>query len=292
MNQQSDEPRPAHLRNAIKARSWGIVLTYTLTLIENTFALLYPFATGLAIDDLLGGQGWRSLVPLVAIWLAHIVSGTAHQLYDTRLFTRIYSAAAGSMIEVQRAAAVSTSGVSARAEMTEEVIEFFEYQIPLLIQALIGVVGAAIMLLFYDSVAGLITIALFVPVALLQYRYGRRALALGTHLNDQRERQVDTIADGRRHRIALHFRALRRWRVMMSDANAWCWSITDLLSLVAVVLVLLRITGRPDVQAGDVFAALAYALAVAAALEETPDIVERFVLLVDGLRRVDSPEDR
>ena len=63
-----------------RAERWRIALTYGVTLLENLFYLLYPWTIGLAIDGLLAGQGPWALVPLVAIWGAHIVVGAGRQV--------------------------------------------------------------------------------------------------------------------------------------------------------------------------------------------------------------------
>ena len=278
-------------KRVIRSYRWRLLLTYVLTLVENVFELLYPFAVGLAIDGLLRGGGVLSLAPLAAIWVAHVVTGTGRQLYDTRLFTAMYGFSATAMIVGQRTRGVSTREVSARADMMEEVIDFLEYELPALTRSAISILGSIGMLFLYDVAAGVITAALLVPIAVIQRLYGKRAFALNGRLNDRRERQVDTVADGRRGRVGVHFRALAKWRVKLSDAQAAAWSVTDLLSLGAVVLVLLHITATEGVQAGAIFAALAYVLAVADALEEAPVIVEQVGRLADISRRVGNDDD-
>ena len=277
-------------KQVIRSYRWRLLLTYVLTFVENVFELLYPFAIGLAIDGLLRGDGLLSTAPLAAMWTAHIVTGTARQLYDTRLFSVMYGSAAAAMIVEQRAQGVSTSEVSARVDMMEEMIDFLEYELPTCARSVIGILGSIGMLFFYDVTAGLITAGLLVPVAMVQRLYGKRAFALNSRLNDRWERQVDAVADGERRRVDIHVRALAKWRVKLSDAQAAAWSVTDVLSLVTAVLVLLHITGTDGIQAGAIFAALAYVLAVTDSLEEAPVIVEQVGRLVDISRRVGSDD--
>ena len=94
-----------------------IGFTYALTLVENLIELLYPWATGIAIDGLLARGGWPALLPLAAIWLVHIVVGIGRHLYDTRLFTRIYAELVTAMVLRQRARGAGTADVAARAAM-------------------------------------------------------------------------------------------------------------------------------------------------------------------------------
>ena len=254
---------------------------------ENALELLYPFAIGLAINALIAGEGWASLAPLAGIWLTHIVIGTARQLYDTRLFTRIYAEVAGGTIERQRATGVSAGEVAARAAMAREAVDVFETEVPAVATAAIGLFGGIGMLFVYDAVAGAVMAGLLVPVAVVYRVYGRRALALSVRLNDRHAREVDVVADGRRGRVRAHFRALACWRVWLSNAQVSAWSVAEILALGAVMLILLQVTAQPGVQAGDVFAALAYLLGVLGALDQAPIIVEQLARLVDIRRRVD-----
>lgn len=270
----------------VREYRWRVAFTYALTLIENVFELLYPFAAGLAIDGLLAGSGWRSLVPFAAIWLAHIATGAARQLYDTRLFSRVYTDVAGSMVARQRAAGVPTGDVAARATMMGEVVDFVEVEVPAIVAAVISVLGGITMLLLYDAPAGVALAALLLPIAAIHLRYGRRAVRLSRHLNDRREREVDAIADGRMPKVQGHFRSLAHWRVKLSDAQVRAWSAAELFALAAVLVVLLRITRAPGVAAGDIVAAFAYSLTVLHGLGQLPGIVDKLARLVDIRRRV------
>mgnify|MGYP002135536863 CR=1 FL=1 len=62
------------LAAVLRAERRRIALTYGVTLLENLFYLLYPWTIGLAIDGLLAGKGWWSLVPLVAIAVVNLSS--------------------------------------------------------------------------------------------------------------------------------------------------------------------------------------------------------------------------
>ena len=276
----------ALLEDVLRFR-WRIVLTYGLTLLENVFLLLYPFAFGLAINGLINGDGWRSLLPLLGIWLAHIATGACRQLYDTRLFTRIYADIAGSMILRQRAEGEPTGGVTARSAMTREAVDFFEYEVPGALTSIIGLLGGIAMLFVYHTGAGAIMAGLLLPVLLLSLLYGRRALALSNRLNNRYEREVDAIESHRPGRVHAHFRALSRWRVRLSDSQVGFWSTAEFLTLIAVMVVVYLIGTAPGAQAGDIFAALAYALAIVDALDTAPDLVEQLSRLVDIRRRVD-----
>jgi ABC-type multidrug transport system fused ATPase/permease subunit len=209
------EPTPTLFSDTVKPFRGRIALTYSLALFENVFELLYPFTIGLAINGLISNQGWISVLPFVGIWTLHIISATGRQMYDTRLFAKIYASVAQAMILRQQEAGVSTSEIAARSVMTREAIDFFEFEIPELLTALITLLGGVGMLYFYDFGSGLAMSVLLVPIALLYIRFGRKSLRLSERLNNRHENEVSAIIDGRKPRVAHHFKALKYWRLLI-----------------------------------------------------------------------------
>ena len=270
-----------------QAERWRIALTYAVTLLENLFYLLYPWTIGLAIDGLLAGKGWWSLVPLVAIWGAHIVIGAGRQVYDTWVFARLHARIATATIERQRLAGIETTEIAARSVMSRELVDFFEREVPTLMTAALGLVGGIAMLFWYDRPVGLIVTVWMAPVLVVYAIMGRRAHGLNPDLNDETEREVDLIERNRFMPLASHFRRRGRLRVRLSNAEATSWSLVELFSITAVVLVLLRMTSLPGIQAGELYAMLAYVWRVLECLDQAPTLVQRFARLLDIRRRLD-----
>jgi ABC-type multidrug transport system fused ATPase/permease subunit len=262
-----------------------------VTLLENVFYLLYPWTTGVAIDGLLAGRGPRSLVPLVAVWGLHIVVGAVRQVYDTWVFARIHAEVATGAVARQRAAGVGTTEIAARSVMSRELVDFFEREVPTIATATLGLVGGIAMLFYYDRVVGLIVALLMIPVLAVYAAMGRRAHALNKDLNDETEREVDLIARGRLGPLASHFRRRGRLRVRLSNVEAASWSLVELFSITAVVMVLLRATGLPGVQAGELYAMLAYVWRVLECLDQVPLLVQRLARLLDIRRRLELGRD-
>ncbi|MFO1075569.1 MAG: ABC transporter six-transmembrane domain-containing protein [Geminicoccaceae bacterium] len=279
------------IATVFRAERWPLAVTYAVTLVENLFTLLYPWTTGLAIDGLLAGQGLRALVPLVAIWLLHVLVGAARQVYDTRVFARLHAALATAMVARQRAAGIAATEIAARTVMARELVDFFERELPVMATALIGLVGGVALLLLYDLGVGLIVAALLVPLLTIYLLFGRRAARLNLALNDETEREGGLIALGRLRPLASHFRRRGRLRVQLSNAEAWSWSLVELCSITAVVLMLLRATSLPEVRAGDLYAMISYVWRVLECLDQVPMLVQRYARLLDIRRRLELGED-
>ncbi len=287
---QSPDPLNSQTDSALgdlTGRSGAIAFTYSLSFLENLFELAYPWAIGVAINGLIVGQ--TDLVwPLIGIWLAHIVVGAFRQLYDTRLFSGLNARMAQKMVRDQRDGGADVSEISARVEMIEELIEFLEQEMPLILAMFIGLLGSLLFLALYDIGSGAIMLGLMIPIVIINVVTGRRAFKNNVALNSEWENQVKVVSDHRPKRWRVHFGRMAKWRVRLSDLDAMSWSLAQVFTLIAVVVVLVRAATAQDPTVGDVFAILAYALRIEEGIDGIPGTVQRVGRLVDIRRRIQS----
>ena len=271
----------------IKARRWQIAFTYFLTLLENGFTLVYPWAIGLAINGLIT-DAHEMIAPLVVIWITHIAVGGLRQVYDTNLFSRLYASIASDIVMVQKAQGEEVSEISARVDMAYEIADFMEEDVPRIMAAMAGLLGGVAMLFFYDFVAGAIMAFLLVPVGIINAVMGSKALRFSRNFNNEFERQVDVIDEGRRRPVLLHFGRLAQWRIRLSNADAASWTLAEGLALIATVLVLFQVASQPGVLAGTIFASIAYVLRVIESMDEIPGTVQNVMHLIDIRSRISN----
>ena len=125
-----------------------------------------------------------------------------------------------------------------------------------------------------------------VPVLVVYAVMGRRAHRLNKDLNDETEREVDLIHRSRFGPLASHFRRRGRLRVRLSNAEAGSWAAGR------AVLDHRRGAGDPahdrlpGIQAGELYAMLAYVWRVLECLDQAPVLVQRFARLLDIRRRL------
>lgn len=262
-----------------------LTITYSLTVLENVFELLYPFAIGLAVDGLLD-DSWNGVVVLVAITLTHITVGAARQVFDTRSFNRLYADMASELVERQRRDAVETSSVAARTVLAGTYVEFLEVDVGAAIAAAFAVFGSLLMLFLYDPVIGFAASLLLVPVGLVNLWLLRRSGRINRDLNDLSENEVSAIERGRAVEVRRHFRLLAGHWNRLSDTEAISWVLVEVLAVGLVVLTLVRATdGGGDI--GAIFATIAYVWAYTAGFDAVPAVVQRMSNLPDIRRRLD-----
>jgi ABC-type multidrug transport system fused ATPase/permease subunit len=273
--------------DAIRPFRWKIGLTYFLTLVEDLLELSYPWATGLAINGLLD-HDYRLALPIVVAWSARSAIGLFRQMYDTRVYTRVYNTIVEATILRQRRAGFSSTRVAARSAMSRDFVTFFEKDVPVVVTAVIGIVGSAAILFWYDLIIGAVTALLFIPAYLINRIYIRVTLRLNEGLNNQLEQEVQAIDKAEPEPIRRHFEELRCWRIRLSDAEAYNWTIIEVLSIFVFVAVLVRATYLPNTETGDIFAILVYVWRLMENLDHVPQILQQLTRLQDIRKRIEA----
>ena len=273
--------------DAVAPFRFRIGLTYALNVVEDLLELSYPWATGLAIDGLINHE-MRDAIWIVLAWTARGAIGGARKMYDTRVYNDVYSTIVIETVSRQRAAGAPVSSVAARSAMAREFVAFFERDIPVLFTAVVGILGSAAMLFWYDMWIGAFACALFAPVYAINKVYSARSLALNQALNSQLEGEVGVIERAAPDEVAAHYAALRRFRVKLSDAEAFNWTSVELLSIFAFIAILWRATGLTTTETGDIYAILSYVWRLMENLDHVPQLVQQVSRLIDIRKRIES----
>ena len=148
--------------------------------------------------------------------------------------------------------------------------------------------GALVLLFFYDAWSAAFCLILLVPLAILNRRYSRRTLTLNRRLNDQLEREVTVLTRRMPSRVFGHYRLLAKWRISLSDAEAMNWGIMELFSIGLSAAVIIRVASLPHIEPGTIYAMLAYLWNFLSSLNHVPTLVQQLSRLKDIARRVDQ----
>ena len=242
-----------------------ILATMSMLTLERLCDVAVPFVLGIAINDLIAGS-YRGIWLLAALELAVLTIGTLRRLYDTRVYARMYTEIA------DRTAKTSTLPVTKRAarlQLGRELVDFFEWELPQLVAAVIGIVGAFAMLLYLLPLVGGISVLIAGLIGLVFVASKRRMFGLNKLLNNELERQVTMLerdTDISRH---LHLGRLARWRIHLSDMEAANFALAELM-LAALIIGAVVITTGTGMSVGGVFAVLTYLIDLAEGLVVLP----------------------
>ena len=290
-----DTPAPSRvlprLSGLFRRYAGRILGVYGLFNAENLLRLAQPIALGWAIDGLINGS-WGGVAVLAVQHLLTMAFTTARQSIDTRVFAGIYADTVSDVVIEQRGRDVPVSMVAARSSMSREFVDFFEMHLPAVFSAGWSLLGALVMLLYFDWVLALFCVGLLLPAGLLNWWYGRRTLLLSVMLHGEQEREVDVIERNDRDGVKDHYGKVRGWWVRLSDAQAINAGVMEVFILVLIVAGLVRYCTTPGVTTGDVFAAFRYLLTFVMAIDGLPALVKHVSRLRDVARRVGTAEEQ
>ncbi|MGI9203743.1 MAG: ABC transporter six-transmembrane domain-containing protein [Woeseiaceae bacterium] len=232
--------------------------TFSLLTVERGLGVAVPFVLGVAINDLIAGS-FRGIWWLVGLELSRLVIGVFRRLYDTRVYARIYtdiadSTAQNSLTPVSRRAA--------RLGLARELVDFFEWELPELLAAAIGMVGAFGMLLYLLPLVGAISVTVGLAIGAIFAVSRRRMFGLNKLLNNELERQVTMLEADNAISRRRHLSRLARWRIHLSDLEAANFGIAEFL-LGALIIGAVVLTVRAGMSVGEVFAVLTYLINLA-----------------------------
>ncbi len=235
-----------------------ITAALSLLTVERLLGVAAPFVLGLAINDLIDGS-FRGVVLLIALEVVALLIGTGRRLFDTRVYAGIYTDIADST--AQRTD-ITVSRRAARLGLARELVDFFEWELPELVAAAIGIIGALVMLVYLLPTVGGMALIVGLLVGTIFAISSRRMFSLNKLLNNELERQVTMLESERAFSRTRHLSRLARWRIHLSDLEAGNFAVAELfLSMLIVGAVV--ITVQAGLNIGEIFAVLTYLLGVA-----------------------------
>jgi len=252
-----DGSKPLTHGAIFRANRWPIIGTFSLLGLENLLQVAEPLVLGLAINALVE-QNWTGFALLCALEAAILITGIARRVYDTRVYAKIYARVGGDVVEREQTRNAPMTQVSARAKLVQEVVDFFEYELPEAVTAVVTLSGSLLMILFLNGRVFLAALAAAIATAVIFGLASKRITNLNTELNDELERQITAFerrrASARRH----HFLRLARTRIRLSDLESANFGLTYVFLIAALLYGLYDGVTRQDANLGQIFALVTY----------------------------------
>lgn len=271
-----------------RAHRGRLMAAYLLTASGMVAGLLYPLATGLAINGMLSGA-YSSVLWLVGCHAAQLVLTVVSKRYDTRVFTRIYTALASQVVSQSRADGLDPARVAARASLSREYTNFLEEDVSRILYAAVALSISLSALVVLEPVLAFACLALGGPLLLVGHWLDRRSSILNRGLNNRLESEISILSDGSERRVRRHFEALAGWRIKLSDAEAAAFGLMEMLVIVLFVAALWQVgTADTKPQAGDVFAIFSYLWRFVESLDQVPVLIQKSAKLRDLNQRLGS----
>ena len=278
------------VRSLIHQHYKQLLLTYTLFSIEMMGTLLRPFFLGMAINDLMV-QSYRGLIIFTATHIIWAIVGTVRHMYDTRTYSTIYVSLVTKFLS-RRNNNTDVSKLSAHSTLAREYVDFLEYDLVYVIEAIYNLGGSLILLLFYQSSVVGICLAVIIPVIFISKAYGKRMQILTKKNNDELEKQVAIITSADENTLKNHYNNLRHWQIKKSDQEAYNFGIMEIIVMIVMgfsLLLTYKTTGK-EILAGNVVGIFFYVSNFAKGLETIPYTIQRLTSLSDITKRIDEED--
>lgn len=279
------------IKKLMQKHRYQLLLTYSLFSLEMLGSLLRPFFLGLAVNDLIKGS-YQGLIVLSLVHISWLIIGTIRHMYDTRTYSSIYTSLVTQFLS-RRYGKTEVSKLSAHSTLAREFVDFLEFDLAYVIEALYSIVGSLVLLYFYDAAVVAICFALLVPVMAISYFYGKKMKRLTRLKNDELENQVNIISQGNNEVIRMHYDKLRTWQIKISDKEALNFGIIEIMVMLVIGASLLISTNvfGTTMLAGNIIGMYTYILKFVSGLDTIPYTVQRLTSLNDITRRIELHDD-
>ena len=257
---------------------WRIILTWFLVFLEGVIWVLLPAVLGKAIDSVLIQQ-WEGVVWLAVLLVVGVLIGTGRRLYDTRVYTHIYTRVATNTVKQQKQQDASLSVTVTRAQLVQELIDFFEYDLPEGFIALVAILGALVMLPFFEMRVFFACLLGTVLIVLIYRLSEGRIFDYNRKLNDELENQVNVIEKMPLLNIFRFYRRIAGWRVRLSDLESLNYFFVDVIIIILILASVFLAAQAQGATAGSIFAVVTYVTNYAEGVFMLPLIFQQYVRL-------------
>ena len=275
------------LRRLFHRFRFKILFTWSLVLLEAGLILLFPLFMGVAIDDYLSGS-YSGLSLLAALGLLSLLVGAARRLYDTRVYSGIYTTIAPELVDREKKRDSSISVVSARTGLAAEFVEFLENIFPEIINSAIALGGTLLIILYLNLrifTACMISTALIILIYALS---SKKIYRWNGSYNEELERRVEVLSSGERGAIRLHFKKLMGWNIRLSDLETVNFSLSWLLLIGVLVYAIVAIIESGVTAHGKVLAILMYVFSYIESVTAMPLFYQQYVRLKEITHRLEG----
>lgn len=245
----------------------------------------------MAVNDLIKGS-YEGLIILSIVHILWLIIGTIRHMYDTRTYSAIYTSLVTQFLS-RRYGKTEVSKLSAHSTLAREFVDFLEFDLAYVVEALYSIFGSLILLYFYDAYVVAICFALLIPVMGISYFYGKKMKRLTRFKNDELEKQVNIISEGNTEFVKGHYDKLRKWQIKISDKEALNFGLIEILVMVVIAASLLISTNMfgTTILAGNIIGMYTYILKFVSGIDTIPYTVQRLTALSDITRRIELQDD-
>ena len=265
----------------------SIIFSYSLFAINSILMVMYPKILGNSIDHLIA-KDYSYIWYLVLTFVAIMFFGYISRIYDTKVFSGIYRRFASIETHKQIEGDVETTKINGRLTLMHYIVQFFERDMLVVLQTIIGLIGAIYFLSLVSwTIVGFL---IFTSILILgaTFYYSPKIANITSQYNDLSEEQTDVISTRNISSINNLLKRGQHLSLKLSniDAKFSIWiqgivygSVTALLTYYVMY---------NNVSVGSVFSTYRYMFDFCNALLGVPTIITSYINIKDVIQRLET----
>lgn len=271
----------------------SILLAISFVIIEKTAWIIEPTVFGNVIDALIGAvakppQGSPTLPLLIWIGVFGINSivGTYRRSRDEKIYLAVYNDVAANIARRVQNESLDASRAAARAGLSRELVDFYQYRVPDLIEQVIDVGGATIALTLYDWRLGATCATILVPMVLLSRLYNRKTSFFQKQIHDQQEDIYRVYSTNDVEKVQAYNIEMTRWKQKIANWGAMNFGVLRFFLLGIFLVILYVAIDLDEFSTGDIYAIAAYVWTFVSSSEYLPEQLESMTSVKDISNRL------
>lgn len=265
----------------------SIMFSYSLFMINSILMVMYPKILGNSIDHLIA-KDYSYIWYLVSTFVAIMFFGYISRIYDTKVFSGIYRRFASIETHKQIEGDVDTSKINGRLTLMHYIVQFFERDMLVVLQTIVGLVGAIYFLSLVSlPIVGFLLISAVLIIIVTAY-FSPKIANITSQYNDLSEEQTDVITTRRISSINNLLKRGQKLSLKLSglDAKFSIWIQAIVYGSVTTLLTYYVMYNKVSV--GSVFSTYRYMFDFCNALLGLPTILTSYINIKDVINRLET----
>jgi ABC-type bacteriocin/lantibiotic exporter with double-glycine peptidase domain len=264
-----------------------IILSYFLFAIHSILNILQPKVLGNTIDHLIAKDYYYAWY-LILLFGSMMALGYFGKLYDVRVFSGIYRKFASTETHKQLEAGVETTKINGRLTLMNNIVRFFEFDMIVFIQTVLGVIGSIYFLSLVSwPIVGFMVIT-GILIIVTSYYFSPKLAGVAKLTNDVSEEQTEIVSSRRVNRINNLLRRSRQLQIKASKIDVKFGFCIQFIVYGSVTALLTYYVMYNKVTVGSVFSTYRYMFDFCNALLGLPNLIISFLNIKDVIRRLEK----
>jgi hypothetical protein len=276
----------------------NILLAFSFIVVEKTAWIIEPTVFGNVIDAMIEVVSKPSLgFPLIPVfvWIGifgiNSSVGAYRRSKDEKIFLTIYNDLVESIALKMKRGSINAARAAARAELSREVINYYQYRIPDLMEQGIDIAGAVIALTLFDWRLGATCATILLPMSFMSRMYNKKVSYFQKQIHDQQEDVFHVFSTNDIDQVKSYYREMAQWKQKIATWGAINFGLLRVFLLGIFLIILYVAIDLDDFSTGNIYSIAAYVWTFVTSSEYLPEQLESMASVKDISARLQSEEE-